>query len=282
MITTFPQGNFLHRRLFLKRLLQTTALGLAMTPFELNADLLFTRSKKEYLDRIRHFNQPHFLDIHLPAEKQLVFESSFKRLERVRRNVGHANFSLIDFDYAIRIGRNYSSVGAFTHEELSFLEEVFYRDAKEYGFYGDKVFSRFEDRIPRKEIIKVSHSGQYIYLGEPLELFKKVKHDIGDSLVLTSGIRSTVKQMHLFLNKVYECGGNLSMASRSLAPAGYSYHGVGDFDVGKVGFGSRNFTSDFAKTDEFKKLQDLGYISIRYDENNLYGVQFEPWHIKVV
>lgn len=272
----------MQRRLFLKRLAQTTALCLVSVPFELNADMLYTRSKKEYLDRIRHFNQPHFLDVILPQERRMVFESSLKRLERVRRNVGHANFSLIDFNYAIRIARNYSSVGAFTREELAFLEEMFYRDAKEYGFYGEKVFSRFEDKIPRKEIMKVPHTGQYIYLGEPLELFKKVKNDIGDSLVLTSGIRSTVKQMHLFLSKVKACKGNLSMASRSLAPAGYSYHGIGDFDVGKVGLGSGNFTSAFAKTDEFRKLQDLGYVSIRYDQNNLYGVQFEPWHIKVV
>ena len=105
---------------------------------------------------------------------------------------------------------------------------------------------------------------------------------MGDTVVLTSGVRGVAKQMYLFVNKAVDTGGNLSMASRSLAPPGYSFHGAGDFDVGKKGFGYRNFTEDFARTDEYKKLRDLGYIDIRYPMGNLYGVRYEPWHVKVV
>jgi len=72
------------------------------------------------------------------------------------------------------------------------------------------------------------------------------------------------------------------MASRSLAPPGYSFHGVGDFDVGKKGYGIDNFTEKFTKTDVYKKLNDLGYIRFRYHQDNYLGVRFEPWHIKVV
>ena len=113
-------------------------------------------------------------------------------------------------------------------------------------------------------------------------LYDKLKKDVGDSIVLTSGIRSVVKQTHLFLAKTIQSKGNLSKASRSLAPPGHSYHGIGDFDVGKVGFGRKNFTEAFAKTDEFKRLVDLGYVDIRYHRNNMLGVRYEPWHIKVV
>jgi LAS superfamily LD-carboxypeptidase LdcB len=105
---------------------------------------------------------------------------------------------------------------------------------------------------------------------------------MGKSIVLTSGVRGVVKQMYLFLAKAVRSDGNLSMASRSLAPPGHSFHGNGDFDVGKVGYGYRNFTEDFAKTAEFKRLEELGYIRIRYHEKNPFGVRFEPWHIKVV
>jgi CMP-N-acetylneuraminic acid synthetase len=49
-----------------------------------------------------------------------------------------------------------------------------------------------------------------------------------------------------------------------------------------LGFGYRNFTSDFAHTEEYRKLMDLGYIRIRYPQGNPYGVRFEPWHVKVV
>lgn len=51
--------------------------------------------------------------------------------------------------------------------------------------------------------------------------------------------------------------------------------------MGIVGWGTRNFTNEFATTDEFRRLQDLGYIDIRYPEDNRFGVRFEPWHIKV-
>ena len=104
---------------------------------------------------------------------------------------------------------------------------------------------------------------------------------MGDKLYLTSGIRGVVKQFLLFLDKAYNNKGNLSLASRSLAPPGYSFHGIADFDVGQVGYGSLNFTANFTDTEVFKKLEDLEYVSIRYPKGNLKGVRFEPWHIKV-
>jgi len=99
--------------------------------------------------------------------------------------------------------------------------------------------------------------------------------------VLTSGVRSVIKQFLLFLNKAYANDGNLSLASRQLAPPGYSFHGIGDFDVGQAGFGYYNFTEKFIATDVYKKLADLGYLTLRYPQDNMLGVRFEPWHIKV-
>ena len=95
-------------------------------------------------------------------------------------------------------------------------------------------------------------------------------------------MRSIVKQLELFLSKLDSSNGNLSLASRSLAPPGHSYHGVGDFDVGKNGFGKFNFTAKFADTAEYKKLIELKYVDLRYTQFNKVGVRYEPWHIKVV
>ena len=100
--------------------------------------------------------------------------------------------------------------------------------------------------------------------------------------MLTSGVRSVVKQIFLFLNKTAKVNGNLSLASYSLAPPGHSYHALGDFDVGKKGFGHKNFSVEFSETDEFKRLSDLGYFDIRYPQNNPFGVRYEPWHIKII
>jgi len=117
--------------------------------------------------------------------------------------------------------------------------------------------------------------------GTSLDKYQRIRRDVGGSLQLTSGIRGLAKQFQLFLAKAVATEGNLSQASRSLAPPGYSYHAIGDFDVGKQGFGRDNFTETFAHTDEYKRLIELGYVAIRYTETNPFGVRHEPWHIKI-
>jgi len=215
------------------------------------------------------------------GRKKLLTQTT-QRLRRLQRYVGYGNFNLISYDRAMYYARNYSSIGAFTRDEKKFLDEVFFSDAHRYGFFGAKVTSKINARIKVRDTLKVPRSGHYVYQGAPLAMYKQIRRDIGKKLVLTSGIRGVVKQMYLFLNKTLSTGGNLSVASRSLAPPGHSYHGIGDFDVGKIGLGRNNFTSQFANTDEFKRLIELGYVAIRYPDGNPYGVRYEPWHIKVV
>lgn len=205
-----------------------------------------------------------------------------QKIHNTKQTVGFGNFNLIGFDEMLKVGKNYSKVGAFTQQELALFESIFYRKADDYGFYGEKVLTSMTDTIAKKETLKIPRTGHYLYKGEAINMYQKIQKDLGGDVVLTSGVRSIVKQMDLFLRKVIRSRGNISVATYSLAPAGYSFHGVGDFDVGKVGFGYRNFTDAFAKTDEFKRLIDSGYINIRYGKNNPFGVRYEPWHIKVV
>lgn len=141
--------------------------------------------------------------------------------------------------------------------------------------------NRLTENIQRKDVVKVPGTGNYLYKGHSREIYNNIRKSIGRDVILTSGIRSVMKQFLLFLRKACRSQGNLSLASRSLAPPGYSYHAIGDFDVGQVGFGALNFTSKFAETKVFHQLQDLGYIQLRYTEDNLLGVRFEPWHIRI-
>lgn len=236
---------------------------------------------KDYLHKIRNFDAHHQEDVCLNPAQFALLKSCVARFTRLQRTVGHGNFYLLSFDEAIRISRNYSRVGRFTREELLFLEMIFYSDAAHYGFFGKKPLQSLTDRIQRRKVVKVPYTGNYLYKGLPLETYKKVRRDLGREVILTSGIRSVIKQFLLFLNKAYKNNGNLSLASRSLAPPGYSYHGIGDFDVGQVGLGADNFTLRFTTTRVYRKLKDLGYIKIRYVQDNMLGVRFEPWHIKV-
>lgn len=239
------------------------------------------RPAEDYLRKMRNPNNLYEGDVTSGFNEQRLVRQLAIRLNDVKKFVGHGNFSVLGFDDMLRYGRNYSQIGSFGKAETDFLEKLFYEDAMEYGFYGEKPLTSLTDNIERRAIEKVPYTGQFLFKGEPLELYKKIKHDIGDSITLTSGVRSVVKQMHLFLRKASKYEGNLSLASRSLAPPGYSFHGIGDFDVGNIKLGVQNFTNAFAKTDEYRKLIDLGYIDIRYPIDNQLGVRFEPWHIKV-
>lgn len=239
-------------------------------------------ARARVLEKVRNFNGDFIDDIFLTETEKPVLHSLFVRLKRAERLVGHGNYNLLSFDELFKYGKRFSEVGAFTPAEFQMVEKLFFTEATKYGFYGEKVTPELTAKIPPRETIKIPYSGHYLLRGDSEAYYQKLRKDIGDSVILTSGVRGNVKQMHLFVAKCLESNYNLSKASRSLAPPGHSYHGIGDFDVGRVGWGYSNFTDKFAETDEFKRMQDLGYVQIRYTKDNHYGVRFEPWHIKVV
>lgn len=277
------------RRYFLKGIV-AVIVGAGFAP-ELLAEVLrippagrlenYDNYIKDYLHKMRNFDNHHDGDVYLNQTQFQLLKSCLGRFKRVQRTVGHGNFYLLSFDESIKIARNYPRIGRFTRAELDFLEMIFYEDASHYGFFGEKPLKNITDRIHTRQVVKIPYTGNYLYKGLPLETYKKIKQDLGDKAILTSGLRSVIKQFLLFLNKAYKSQGNLSIASRSLAPPGYSYHGIGDFDVGQIGFGSDNFTERFTTTRVYSELKELGYINIRYKKDNLLGVRFEPWHIKV-
>jgi zinc D-Ala-D-Ala carboxypeptidase len=238
----------------------------------------------EFLADIRarsiYFDQDFPDDIRLGEKEARLVESLTRKLRSAQNWVGHGNFNVLGFDEFLRISAS-GAAGAVTAEEKDFLEKIFFTDAKIYGFQGQKVINRMSETFPSSSLVKVPYTGHFLRKGPALEIYNRIVKDVGDSLFLTSGIRGLVKQYHLFFEKCLATGGNISKASRSLAPPGYSFHGEGDFDIGKRGYGLRNFTEDFAATEEFKGLVGLGYIEIRYAEENHLGVRFEPWHIKV-
>lgn len=235
----------------------------------------------DYLHKIKNFNKPHHDDVQIENGLYETFESTVMRLRRLQKLVGHGNFNILSFTDGMSLARNYPDVGKFTKGERKFLEVVFYEDGQRYGFMGQKPLKEITDQVKKKDVLKVPYSGNFLYKERSVELFEEIKKELGDQVILTSGIRSVMKQFLLFLNKVYDSEGNLSLASRSLAPPGYSFHGNGDFDVGQKGYGKLNFTGTFTETDVYKRLAELGYLKLRYPQDNKLGVRYEPWHIKI-
>ncbi len=275
----------MHRRTFLKHsafflTMANAPLALAHTSEYINNFPIDSHIKDQLpikLDFNKNYNEDIFIDANLLP----LLEISVNRLKRVQKIVGYGNFCLLNFDDAIKIGKAYSRVGAFTKQELNFLEIIFYSQGENYGFMGQKPIQTITGKVIKKDIKKIPNTGNYLYRGKPVAMYAKIKNQLGKDVILTSGVRSIMKQFLLFLNKAKQSQGNLSMASRSLAPPGYSFHGIGDFDVGKKGYGIHNFTKRFTETNIYKKLNDLGFIKFRYEQNNNLGVRFEPWHIEV-
>ncbi|WDP85896.1 MAG: D-alanyl-D-alanine carboxypeptidase family protein [Desulfobacter sp.] len=236
---------------------------------------------KDRLVKTRLFDQHFKDDLFLSSAQMGLLHSCLVRMKRIQRVMGYGHFCLAGFDDALAYAGSYARIGKFTTQEIQFLEDLFYTPAGAYGFMGEKPIQKITMKINRKKSVKIPGTGHYLYRGKPVQMYKDIQKKIGPEAVLTSGIRGVMKQFLLFLNKTASSRGNLSMASRSLAPPGYSFHGTGDFDVGEKGFGVDNFTEKFIQTRVYNQLSDLGYIKFRYDRENDLGVRFEPWHVEV-
>ena len=220
-------------------------------------------------------------DIYLSKKDFETLRILRERFKRLKRFVGYANFNIISYNSSIFYARNYSAIGKFTQAETHLMERFFYEDPSCYGFYGERTVENISDAIKRKDLKKIRRSGHYIYKGDSLESYNRLQHDVDTKdIILTSGVRSVIKQMRLFVDKLYRNKGNLTKTTNAIAPPAYSYHSTGDYDLGKKGFGYDNFTPRFALTKEYSELKKLSYIEMRYTLLNNDGVRYEPWHIK--
>lgn len=208
-----------------------------------------------------------------------MVKSLLDKLNTVQDRVGYVQFNIISFDQMLKTAAYCKK--PLTKNEIGYIESIFYGDPRRYGFYGERTVPRLTTIIPQKDLVYVKKAGHFLLKGAATEKYSTIKHLIGHDLILTSGVRAPIKQLHLFLKKMVSEGGDLRLTSTSIAPPGFTFHSVGDFDIGKVGYGHANFTEQFQETDVFKKLYDRGYITIRYTTTNPYGVRYEPWHIKV-
>ena len=221
-------------------------------------------------------------DVYLDNKYLEVFKTVQEKITHVQNHVGYGNFNIISFDEAYSVLKYAKNMTKFTKEELDFIEYIFYYEPSFHGFYGDRITSNLTSTIDVKEIEKIPYTGHYLFKGKSKETYLKLKDDIGPTIVLTSGVRSVVKQIKLFLDKLESTDANLSLASRSIAPPAFTYHSIGDFDVGKKGLGADNFTERFSYTSEFSQMKSLKYIDMRYTIDNKDGVRYEPWHVKIV
>lgn len=208
-----------------------------------------------------------------------IASSILKKLNMVQDRVGYVQFNILSFDELLKTA-HYCKY-PFTNQEIEYIESIFYGDPRKYGFYGERTINQLSAAIPKSDVVYMDKTGHFLMKGAATEKYAQIKRLVGKDLILTSGVRAPVKQLYLFVKKMEYSGGDLRLTSSHIAPPGFTFHSVGDFDIGKVGYGKFNFSEKFQETDVFKKLYDGGHICIRYTTNNPYGVRYEPWHIKV-
>ena len=208
-----------------------------------------------------------------------IVGSILRKLNIVQNQVGYVQFNILSFDELLKTASRCKK--PLTSSEINFIESIFYGDPRKYGFYGERTVPQLSIITPKKDVIYMDKTGHFLLKGAATEKYAQIKRLVGNDLILTSGVRAPVKQLYLFLKKMEHSKGDLRLTSSSIAPPGFTFHSVGDFDIGKAGYGHFNFTEKFQETDVFKKLYDRGHICIRYTNNNPYGVRYEPWHIKV-
>ncbi|MGL4721702.1 MAG: M15 family metallopeptidase [Desulfovibrionaceae bacterium] len=271
-VTMFPLSLYTSRYAFSQNFVQIAE----NTPYPSHENI------KDYLSKMEHFDKPHPSDVILSESKQTLLLSVTKRLSRLQNTVGHGRFMVLGFDTALKYAKQYSNICQFPKEEIALLEEFFYSDVSQFGFFGEKTLPQITSTIKSSTILKIPHSGNYLYKGKAYQLWLTLQKRMGNTLVLTSGVRGIMKQFHLFLQKTTHSKHNISLASRSIAPPAYSFHSSGDFDIGERGLGANNFTKEFMNTTTYKQLAEEGYLQLRYPHENTLGVRFEPWHVRVL
>lgn len=272
----------MNRRNFIKNIIATVFSYQALPSLHLIANESSTIvSPVDYLYKMEHFDSSFADDYILPASSIPIFLSLTRRLTRFEQTIGHANFMIIHYNSAIAMAKKYPYIGAFTSQEESLMHSLFEDNPAQYGFMGERTVNNITYIINNKDVLKIPHTGNYLFRDVALSKWKTIQKILNNQVILTSGVRNVIKQMHLFCKKTVANNYNISLASRSLAPAGYSFHSIGDFDVGKPGFGLRNFTKDFLYTQTYARLVEAGVLDLRYYDKNSFGVRFEPWHVKV-
>jgi len=236
---------------------------------------------QDYFDRMVAaddvFENDQFLS---PVELEMAREV-VERLRDVEAFVGHGRFTTLSFKTVFKHSAGLAS-RRFTVADIRFLRDIFNRSSELLGFNGPRISDQFLAGHPQDALTFYPKYGEYLLSGEASGQFERLQAELGASVMLTSGYRGHPKQMLLYLEKVVESEGNLSLASRNRAPAGYSFHFTGDFDVGDVALGEQSFSRRFLKTAIYQSMLRAGWVKWRYPSHNLLGVRFEPWHIASV
>ena len=232
----------------------------------------------DYFSRMAAADKPYDGDRYLESSELAVSREVADRLRAVEAHVGHGRFNTLGFERVFKVASDLPSA-RFSVPQIRFMRALFGRSNAFFDYRGARVSEDFLAHHDTEDLVHYPEDGDYLIDGQPSRRFDALKQKLGNSLTLLSGYRGHPKQMLLYLDKVVASDGNLSLASRNRAPAGYSYHFSGDFDIGDRRLGDANFSRQFLKSPVYQATIKSDEWAQRYPNHNVLGVRFEPWHI---
>ena len=232
----------------------------------------------DYFSRMIAADQPYDGDRYLEPSELAIAREVIDRLRTVGAHVGHGRFNTLGFERVFKVASDLPSA-RFSVPQIRFMRALFGRSNAFFDYRGARVSEDFLAHHDPEDLVHYPEDGDYLIDGQPSRRFDALKQNLGNSLTLLSGYRGHPKQMLLYLDKVVASDGNLSLASRNRAPAGYSYHFSGDFDIGERRLGDANFSRQFLKSPVYQATLQSDEWAQRYPHHNVLGVRFEPWHI---
>ena len=181
------KGVVLDRRNFIKN--SCSALGLLLSSKDAFS---FDESKREdhvkdsltRLEKIKRFDEDLAGDIWVDKADVKVFYSLAKKLNKLRAYVGYGNFNLISFDEFLKLSHKNSKLQDLSIAELNLFEKLFFADAEEYGFYGEKVITTQTYSFSRNNCKKIPRTGHYLMKGKAEELYGDLRKKLAMTLSL--------------------------------------------------------------------------------------------------
>lgn len=198
--------------------------------------------------------------------------------------------AIVDYDSLMNelnfFERNYAErIFSINPQELGF-KGPFYSKDKPIGLVKIKSIKLGAGKNSRETGIQFCPAHSY---NDYIKMMEQMNIDIGKRLFIDSGYRSPGRQAYLFFHYLVTSSQySLLENAKWIAMPGYSEHGSPinnaiDFTSsnGINGFSDNQTASDFESLDEYdwmlKNANKFNFY-LSYPRDNIYGVEFEPWH----
>lgn len=228
----------------------------------------------------------------LPRKDVMMVKKLLKKLEPlIRKREGESTLATLTFDelYAPLNEKEAQFLQGFQGLDAETLEvKIPYRGIATGNeplkkIAGQKIrYVRIRNGAVRE--LGVQYLPESVY-GKYTEMTAAMQKDIGKSLLIESGYRSSAYQLYLFVFYLKNHGYSIRETVKFVALPGYSEHGAPEHQaidfINECGINGEYNTKEFEDLPEYHWLLAhagaFGFV-LSYPKNDPGGITYEPWH----